>query len=412
MTNIFEKGQKVTIRAIGVTLFFALAKAIAGFLSGSVLLIGDAVHSAADSLSIFAVWFGLKIAKKKPTSQFPYGFYKAESIIALLVSLLILFAGYEIAKESFSKIFTLSSLEAPFIAMGVAIIDALVMFFMGSYEVKVGKEINSQSLMAAGKESKMHLLSSSVVFVGLVSSYFGIAYLEGIMGILVSLFIFEAGVEIARDSIFALMDVSPSREVENKVEKILNDISGIRGFENLKLRKSGPFVFGEVTAKIGKKVDVKRAHEISDNIEKEIKKKIRLVDSFLVTVSPYQTKKHKICIPIEGDRGLDSKISAHFARANKFIFLDTDEGEIKRYYIKENPCKEREIRAGLCASDFVVQEKIDCVITKEMGPISLHILRDDIVDVYKIGEGTVKEIFQEFFQKRLSLLKEPTREKI
>ncbi len=409
--KLFKQGKKTTIVAALVTILFAGAKAIVGFLSGSLVLIADAIHSAADSVSAFFVWLGLKIAQKRPTDKFPYGFYKAENITALLISFLILFAGYEIIKESISRLFEGYQLSIPFIAIGVALLDAVVMFFIGSYEVRVGKKINSQSLIADGKESKMHLLSSSIVLVGLLSAWFKIPYLEGIMGIFISLFIFKVGIDSAKDSVFALMDVSPSREIEKRVKKILETISGARGFENLKLRKSGPFIFGEVQIKIGKTVNVKRAYEISESIEKEIKKKVKLIDSFSVTILPFQTQKQKICIPIDKDKGLDSSISIHFGRADKFIFIEIDNNKINHYYAKNNPHKEKEIRAGLSAASLVMEEKIDAIITKEMGPISFHTLRDNIVDIYIGIDGNIKDIVTKLSKQELKKLKEPTREK-
>lgn len=411
MADIFKQGQKTTMVATLATITFALAKAIVGLISGSVVLLGDAVHSFADSFSSFAAWFGLKIAKKEPTQKFPYGFYKAESVAAFLISLLILFAGYTIVKESISKLFVEHQLSIPVVAITVAFLDAIVMFLIGSYEIKTGKKINSQSLIADGKESRMHLLSSSIVLVGIISVLFGIPYLEGGSGVLISLFIFYAGFESAKNSIFSLMDVSPDPEVEKKIKKILNQISGLRDFENLKLRKSGPFVFGEVEVKIGKAVSMDKANEISRNIEREIKKKIKTVDSFTVSFRPFETKKQKICIPVEVDKGLESEISLHFGRAPLFMFLEIEEGEVKRSYIKKNLYQKEEVRAGLAACEFVIQEKIDSIITKEMGPISLHTLRDNIVDVYRGIDKTVKQAIQNYSQGKLNFLKEPTREK-
>lgn len=409
--KLFKQGRKATVIAAGSTIVFAIAKGIAGLISGSIVLMADAIHSAADSFSAFFAWIGLKIAQKKPTEKFPYGFYKVENITALIISFLILFAGYEIVKESINKLFTQYQLNIPLIAIGVALIDALVMFFIGSYEVKTGKRINSQSLIADGKESKMHIFSSAIVLIGLGSAWLRIPYLEGIMGILISLFIFKIGIDSAKDSIFALMDVSPSKEVEKKVKTVLDSIAGLKAFEDLKLRKAGPFIFGQVRAKVGKTIDVKRAHEISDKIEKEIKIKVKSIDLFTVSFEPFETKKQKVVIPIDEDRGVDSQISAYFGRAKKFIFVKTDKGEIKDYYLKDNPYKDKEIRAGLNAALFVTEEKIDSVITKEMGPISLHTLRDNIVDVYLADEGKVRELVKSLSKGQLRPLKEPTKEK-
>jgi len=411
MKDVFKQGQRAAIIAVTATVLFALAKAVVGLVSGSVVLMADAIHSGADSFSTFAAWIGLRIARKKPSGKFPYGFYKAENISALLISILILFAGYSIVRESFSKISMEYELSIPVIAASVAILDAIVMFIVGTYEMKVGKRINSQSLTADGKESRMHLLSSSLVLVGLVSNFLGIHYLEGIMGIFISLFIFQVGIETAKDSIFALMDVSPDKEVEKKIRNILNEVSGLRDFKNLKLRKSGPFIFGEVRAKIGKSIDIKRAHEISDDIERKIKKKVETVDSFVISFEPFEMEKQKVCIPIEGDNKLDSMISNYFGRADNFMFLKIDNKEIKDYYIKQNPYKKEKIRVGLKTSLFVTKERIDSIITREVGPISLHTLRDGIVDIYHGQKGTVRDNIEKLLSNKLSSLKKPTKEK-
>jgi predicted Fe-Mo cluster-binding NifX family protein len=257
----------------------------------------------------------------------------------------------------------------------------------------------------------MHLFSSALVLIGLFAAFFKVMYLEGIMGILISLFIFKIGIESAKDSIFALIDVSPSKEIEEKVRKVLESISGVRGFENLRLRKAGPFVFGEVEVKLGKSVNINRAREISDNIEKEIRRKVKSVDSLMVGVAPEVAENQKLCIPVEREEGLNSKISAYFGRAKKFMFIELKKGELKNFYFKDNPYFETKVRAGLEASRYVVKEKIDSIITKEMGPISLHALRDNVVDVYQGIDGNAKELLDKFLKGKLKLLGEPTREK-
>lgn len=411
MKEVFEKGQKTALVAGFATIFFAVLKAIAGFISGSIVLLADAIHSAGDSFSTFLAWLGLKIAKKEPTEKFPYGFYKAENISALIISLLILFAGFEILKESFNQLFTLEKLTNPFLAFGTALLDAVVMFIIGTYEIKIGEKINSQSLIAGGKEARMHLFSSGLVLIGLGAKFFQIPYLEGIMGILISLFVFKTGIDCAKDSIFALMDVSPSKEIEEEIKKVLESISGIKGFENLKLRKSGPFIFGEVQISLGKSVNVARAKEISEKIEEEVKKKVKLIDSLTIEIAPEKAERQKLCIPVKEENGLDSQISEYFARAEKFMFLELEKGEVKNFYFKENPFLEKEIRAGLSVAQWLTKEKIDSVITKEMGPISFHTLRDNLVDVYFGEDGTVKEILEKFLSGKLKILEKPTREK-
>lgn len=383
-----------------------------GFLSGSVILITDALHNAADLITTFASWFGLRISQRKPTERFPYGYYKAESLATLFVSGFILYAAFELLLEGYSKLFELSELVMPFQALGMALVSAIVSFFISRYMKKVGNEVNSQSLVASSQERTTHVFSSAIIFVAILSTLYNVPYVEGIIIMLFSLLVLKIGIFTAKDSIFALMDVTPSKEIEKGVKKILGSIAGIEGFENLKLRKAGPFMFGEVNVKIRKYVDVKRARDIADNIENKIKEEIGQINSLTIQIEPYETEKRKLVIPIKRDKGLDSEIMEQFGRANYFIFvtIDKKKGKVESTYVKENPYKEKLVRAGFAAVNFIVKEKHDILITSEIGGISFHTLRDHLVDIYKIKGKNVREAVDNFVNNKLERLTKPTKE--
>lgn len=411
MNKIFKEGEKTTFVAGSGTLFFAITKGIVGFLSGSVVLLADAVHSGADALSTFLAWIGLKIAQKEPTDKFPFGFYKAENITALIISFLIFYAGFHIAQESWSKLFTSYELSIPIVAIIVAALDGLVMFLIGTYELKSGRRINSQSLIADGKESRLHLFSSGVVLLGLLGTVFGWPYVEGIAGLVISLFVFQAGFESLRDSVFALMDVSPSKDVEKKVKEIINKISGIDGFSKLKLRKSGPFIFGEVTVKIARSVSVQRADEISSKIEQQVCSELTRVDSFVIHVTTADQEHRKLAFPVDKKEDLEASVSNRFGRAVHFVFVEIKNGEVINKYTKDNPYREKEVRAGLSVAKWILKEGVDGVVVKEIGPISLHTLRDNIVEVYQREEGQIKDLLKMLNNNELKALEKPTRKK-
>ena len=409
--HILQKGKNAAKKVALAVAFFAIIKGLVGFISGSIALLSDAFHSIGDLFEIFFVWLGFKISERKPTEKFPYGFYKAENIVALIVSALILYVGFEIARESYQKIFTTYSLKIPYIALVVAILDAIAIYFLGKYEERVGKEINSQSLIADGKESKLHIFSSSLVVLGIAFSHFGITRVEGIVGILISLFVFKVGLESLKDAVYSLMDVSPSLEVEEKIKNVLNSISQVEDFSDLRLRKSGPFIFGEVKVRVKKFLEVQRAHEISDKIEKKIKDKIPQLDSFSIHIEPVEKLKKKIIIPIKEKKGLESLIDKRFGRADFFAILRTKRDKIEKLEFKENPFKRKKIRVGLSIARFLLKESPDVLITKEIGPISLYTLRDNLVSVYKTEKGTIKQIMDNFFKKGLIKLEKPTKKK-
>jgi len=186
-----KKGEKTAGIATIILLLLALVEAAVGFLSGAVILIADALHNVTDSLTNFASWFGLKISQKRPTEKFPYGYYKAESLATLFVSGFILYAAFELLLEGYSKIFTLSEISMPFQAMFMALVSLIVSYLMAKYMKKVGKEINSQLLIANSQERAAHVFSSIVIFAAILLTFYRIPYVEGIITIGFSLLILK-----------------------------------------------------------------------------------------------------------------------------------------------------------------------------------------------------------------------------
>ncbi len=409
--NLLEQGRGIALKVVFVVAFFSLAKGIAGFFSGSVVLLADAVHSAADALSTVLVWIGLKISQRKPNQQFPYGYYKAENLATLLIAGLIFYAGFGFIRESILKLTTVYELQIPWIAVGVAFLDAVVMFLVGSYEVKAGKRMNAQSLVADGSESKMHLFSSSVVLLGLLASWFHIPYVEGIAGIIISLFIFSIGITSAKDSILSLMDVSPDPETEKKIKKIIKGTSGVQDFGSLRLRKSGPFIFGEAKVLMQPGVQITRAHQVTEEVEGNIKLQIPQVDSFLIHIEPLAVKKVKVAVALEEDRGLKSKLNSSLSHSPFFALADLQKGKISSLVIKKNPYQKKELRAGLSVGRYLVNNRANVLLTQEIGPISFHVLDDSLVKIYQGQSGNLGETIQDFLENKLSRIYKPTTEK-
>jgi cation diffusion facilitator family transporter len=412
--NKLKKGEKTAGIATLTIVLLTLVEAVVGFLSGATILIADALHNAVDSLTNFASWFGLKISQRKPDEKFPYGYYKAENLATLFISVFIFYVAVELLIEGYSKIFKLTEISMPFQAMFVALVSLIVSYLLARYMKKVGNEINSQLLIATSQEKLTDVFSSIVVLISILATFYRIPYIEGLFTILLSLLVLKSGIFIIKDSIFALMDVSPGKEIEEKVRKIISSIAGVEEFKDLKLRKAGPFIFGEVTVKIRKHADVKRAHEIANRIESKIKKEIEEIDSFTIHVEPYESEKVKLAIPIEKNKGLSSEVSEHFGRANYFIFaiVDKKEGKIISFYTKNNPYKERTAKAGLFTANFFVKERIDALITKEVGETSFHTLRDNLIDIYKAEGKTAREVIENFMKGKLEILNKPTKEEI
>lgn len=407
-----KKGERTALITTIATFLLAVFKGIAGFLSGSVALITDAVHSGADLVPIIASWFGLRISQKDPNEKFPYGYYKAESLTTLFVSIFLIYIAIEFVLEGYSKLFVISTISYPVAAGLVALSSAVISVFIARYQKRVGKEIDSQSLIANSKETLADVFSSCIVLIAIILAHYRVPHAEGVATIIISIFIFKSGLEFFIDSLQSLMDISPGDKVEEDVKKILNEIPEVENFKDLRSRRSGPFVFGDATVEIKGFLDIKRAHEIADKIEDKVTEKVKRLETFIVHVEPVEKTEVNISIPVETDEGLDSKLSNQFGRAKYFLIttINQKEKEIINFKTIKNEYRNTENKAGHHAAHKLVNEGINDVLTKKIGEISYHTLRDHLTGIYKIKGKNTKQAIESYMNKELEKIKKPTKE--
>ncbi len=404
--DAFAHGYRISIYALVVTLLLAVVKGIVGLLSNSLLLISDAIHSASDLVVISMAILGIKISSRKPSEKFPYGYYKAENIFTLFISISIILAGYEIIRQGYERLNVLEKMNIPHVAIATALLSIIISYLISIPLKKTGKRENMQSLVAVGNERRMDSFSSMVVLVGLILNFYGVKYVEGILSIAISFFIFKTGIESGRDAIYSLMDFSPL-EKKRKVMEILEKREDVKGYRDVKLRKSGPFLFGEATIFVRKGYDVNKAHEIADEMEREIREEIPEMDSFIIHVEPYRKEKVRVAIPMEKD-----KISSHFGRANYFSIweIDVSRKRVMKKEEVENPYINKKVRAGLALTKLLLARGIDILITREIGEISFHTLADEGVEIY-FADVDAESSIKKFMEGKLKRVEKPTKER-
>jgi cation diffusion facilitator family transporter len=379
-------GARATLVSAGISMTLAVIKGIAGILSGSVAIITSALDSIADIVGMLTSWFGFRISQRKPDGMFPYGYYKAESIATLFVSFLILYAACSLLLQGYSRLFVPPTISMPSVGLTVAFVSIFISFGLSRYLLRMGKRINSQLLIVNSRERLGDVAATAAVFIAVAMSYLNVPYIEGIVAIIISLLILRLGIFSLKDAVFALMDVSPSREKKRRAADIIRKTKDVLEFENLRFRKAGPFLFGGVTIKMEEFANVDRAHEIADEIEKGVKKELSEVVSFTIHVEPERGEKHRLVIPVRSDKGMRSAVTGRFGRANYFLFVDVDKNTVKRFYSLKNPFGKRSKRSGLSAARFIIKEGGNVLVASKIGEIAFHTLRDHLVHIYE-AEG-------------------------
>ncbi len=411
--SMLKRGENAARSCTLVALLLGILKGLVGIVSGSVALLADAIHSISDISASLAVFMGLRLAQKKPTERFPYGYYKAESFASFIVSIIIILSGIEVMRESYDRILTPAKILLPTAAILVASVSATLSYILAVYKGKVGNEISSQALISEGKHSRIDICVSLAVLLGVLFSYFGFPWVEALAGLLIGIAVIGMGLLLGKNAVLVLMDVCLKPSIVDQIRRLAEEVQGVKGVHEVKFRRSGPFLFGEMHIELDKSLPVEKAHVVSQVVEQKVKEVVREVDSLTVHIEPAGKGRVRVAIPVLNRDGWHSKPVRHFGRAPYFMLVDIYEGKIMDSAIVENPSAELGKKIGITAANFLIKQKVDTLLTWELGEGPFHALRDNLIQLCRLPEvSSVKEAVDAFINQELKTIIEPTRENV
>jgi cation diffusion facilitator family transporter len=410
MTQL-KRGQQVAFWATAITLLISLLKGIIGVLFNSKVLVADAFHSAADTIAIFASGFGLWLASRKKSFRFPYGLYKAETLLTSVIGMLIIWAGVELIQDGYHKLFIIASSDQfPTLPVIASIVSIVVAFFIARKEKQIGKAINSQSLLANAGESFLDIFSSLVVLIGILMAYWQIPYIEGAVIILIALLILKLGFENFWNSLLVLLDANLDENLQQQIEQTVQAIPGVTDVEDVKIRQAGPFRMVELKFTTNPSITIYQAHAIADEIENIIHQQYPTVESVFVHAEPSRKAILRAIFPVTELNGMNSKVYGHFGRAPYFAILNIHENaaEIEDFYLNEFLDRKKHI--GLQVVKVLVHYELDMSFTNRIGEISFSLLKENFIDIYQIESDdlTINQVIELYQQNKLSRITAPT----
>jgi cation diffusion facilitator family transporter len=386
-----DQSEKIGLYSVGINSSLVLIKILLAYLSGSIALLADAIHSLSDVISSATVLAGIKISKRKST-RFPYGLFKVENLVCLISSLFIFFAGYEIVHTVLFKEEALKPKFLPYAMAGVVITMAIT-FFFSRYELREGERIGSPSLIADAQHIRTDMFSSAVILCGLLGGLFHWP-LDKVAALVVVL-VFRSGVAIFLDAIRVLLDASLDFDSMDKVKSAILSHPQVTSIHSLRGRNSGRFKF--IEADIGLSVrELERAHHVSQQIEAEISKSVPNVDRVLIHYEP-EKKETRVCaIPLEEDK---VSLSNHFGEAPYYYIVQVREKNrsIIEERILTNPFKDEEKGKGLKVSKWLLQQSVDTVYNSKSleGKGPGYVLSDADVEIVVTERKQLSNILQE-----------------
>jgi len=239
-----QKRERAIIRTsiigIGTNVMLAVFKAIIGVISNSIAITLDAVNNISDALSSVITIIGTKLGAKQPDRKHPLGHGRIEYISSMVVAAIVLYAGITSLVESFKKIISPEKASYDTISLVIIAVAVLVKVLLGKYVKKQGVKHNSGALIASGSDALFDaLISASVLASAIIYLAFDIS-LEAYVGVLISIFIVKAGIEMMTETISEILGKRSDKEDTDKIKNIIAEEKEVRGVYDLIIFNFGP----------------------------------------------------------------------------------------------------------------------------------------------------------------------------
>lgn len=261
-----ERGAWVSIIAY---ICLALFKLGIGYASGSEALSADGLNNSTDIIASLAVLIGLKISRRPPDRDHRYGHFRAETVAALVASLIMVAVGLQVLYLAIRK-FWEPIIETPDMMAGwAALFCALVMWGVYTYNVRLANRINSHAMMAAAQDNRSDAMVSVGAFVGIMGAQFGLPWLDPLTATIVGLIICKTAWDIFRDATHALTDGFDEKELES-LRQTIERTPGVESIKDIKARVHGNTIFVDVVVQVDNALSVVESHDITETIEERM----------------------------------------------------------------------------------------------------------------------------------------------
>ena len=270
-----------SIVGVCVNILLAAIKLIAGLLSGSIAIIADALNNLSDAGASVVTFVSFKISAKPADRDHPFGHARFEYVCSMIVSFLILLVGFELMTESINGLINKEILHLGMPIVTFVILGSSILFkiLLGLFNFKIAKRIGSTVIKASGVDSISDAISTTAVLISTIVIYYtGLWFIDGIVGIAVSLLILVAGIRILNETKNSLLGEAPVDEVIDAIKSIVADSPEILGIHDMLVHNYGPsHYFSSFHAEVDGDEDIYLLHDKIDNVERRINEELGIL---------------------------------------------------------------------------------------------------------------------------------------
>ena len=353
--------------SIGINVVLVAINLVIALSSGSLAVEAEMVHNLVDLLTAIGVLIGLKLSTRK-SKAFPYGLYKLENVVTVVLAGMIFFTAYEIARDAIFAPARQATVD-PWMLGGVVIATVIPLVF-SHFELRVGQAANSPALIADAKEYRTHVFTTGTVFAALLAQWFDFP-LDRVAALVIVVAIGKTGWDLLSDGMRVLLDASLDADTILRIREIITAEPTVAELKWVTGRNAGRFRFveAEITLRVR---DLEKAETTTRHIETQILQAVPHVERVLIHAEPMERTHLRYAVPLADP---DGTISEHLGEAPYFALVTVRlaDGAIEEQQIVANPHKHLERAKGIQVAEWLVDQKADVVLMKESlrgkGPI-------------------------------------------
>jgi cation diffusion facilitator family transporter len=372
-TKLYKKPVFLNLILLVINLGLFIFKIIFSILSNSLALQADAYDSLTDIFMALIAFIGLIYANKKPNEKFPYGYYKIENVISLVISFFIFYTALNIIYQAISdfNMFIGGSVKQFYLTAEVIIfliISFGITILLTIYLKYVGRYSKSPIIQSQASEKLYDNFISLSVIVSFISAYFGLSLIDTIIGLIIAAFIIKGGYDIFVQATKTLLDAVIDFDNRKELYDLITSFPKVKEIEKLEVRSYGRYIFLEVNITLNKELQLHLIEDLKKAITRKIQSRFPQVFRIIIITQASEKQFVRVAVPITENNDLESQISEHFGEAPYFVLLDfvyDNKETFSNYTILSNKFKDVEKRKGILISDWLVSEKVDKLYLKK-----------------------------------------------
>lgn len=280
--EVEDSREQIIIRTsvIGIIANAALAafKAAIGIMSSSIAIVMDAVNNISDAGSSLITIIGTKLAGREPDKKHPFGYGRIEYLSAMVIAVIVLYAGVTSLVESVKKIIAPDIPEYSTVSLVIIAVAIVVKIVLGLYVKSVGKKVNSASLVNSGKDATLDsVISAATLLAAAIFIIFGVS-LEAWLGALISLVIIKAGLDMLKETVSQLLGERNDPDLTGSIKETVKGFEGVQGAYDLVLNNYGPDTWnGSIHIEVPDTYTADQLDKLIRSIQEEVYEKHRVI---------------------------------------------------------------------------------------------------------------------------------------